>query len=410
MTKALSIFLLSLLSLHSFAIEIATQNNSDHNMEDFFKKTIPVYKEQYHKIRKFIQIPQELKKLSLIVQEETPDRSDITDQKQKLIFRRRWAQRHKGNDFAVYSELTRVLLRETKADPKNWITLALPDYVAKEIYGRDPWWFPKKYPSYNDDAWTSADFLTYLVKKKSPEALKQVLQACYKGQYKDELIKKYFGEELDTLWKDFQFINDPFREDLDFEIIMNIDRAPSFKKEAQVIKKQATKIFQEIEKKLWIEGYKPLKRVNFFLARNMGAPGFSDSPRSVVIDADFFRRNPKDYNLVVHELTHCVQNYPKYVVWVTEGIADLMSYKLGYRKDVGNPRLGGSYKHGYSRAASFLLWMEQKLDKNIVIKLHKLLRDGKYSDQYFIDNFSKDIDTLWAEYQVELKNGLKLSK
>ena len=402
MLKKLTLSLLTLLASQSLALEIQTQNSSDKNMKEFFQETVPVYQEEYPKVKKFIDFPSDLQKLTLTISEENVEGDDVIDKKQELIFRRRWAERHAGKDFAVYSELTRVLLRETKADLNNWIVQAIPDYVAKELYGREPWWFPVVLKSYDTDPWASADFLTFIAQKTSKEKLNQVFQVCYKGEYKEQIFKDILGKDLKTLWADYKHEHDPHREDLELEISMNIERAPGFQKEAKIIKEQSKKLLLELEKLLWVEGYRPLKKLNLFLARNVGAPGFSNAPRAVIIDADFFRRAPKNYNLIVHELTHCVQNYPEYVVWVTEGIADLMSYKLGYRTDVGSPKPGGSYKHGYSRAASFLLWLENKMDKDIVIKLHKLLRKGEYKPQFFIDNYEKDVDTLWAEFQVEI--------
>ena len=115
------------------------------------------------------------------------------------------------------------------------------------------------------------------------------------------------------------------------------------------------------------------------------------------------KKAPDDYGMVIHELTHVVQNYKgKGEGWLTEGIADYTRDrhfepgKRTYRID----RVKNSYKQGYGIAATFLIWLEdvKTKDKDLVRKLNTSCHDGTYSAEKFKELCGADADSLWQEF------------
>ena len=124
------------------------------------------------------------------------------------------------------------------------------------------------------------------------------------------------------------------------------------------------------------------------------------------------KKAPKDYGMVVHELTHVVQDYKgKGDGWLTEGIADYVRHKF-FEKDVDklaqqiNPDKS-SYKQAYTIAAAFLFWLEQKKDKDIVHKLNAASHDGTYKVDLFKQLCGADVDALWKEFTDSLRAARK---
>jgi multidrug efflux pump subunit AcrB len=120
----------------------------------------------------------------------------------------------------------------------------------------------------------------------------------------------------------------------------------------------------------------------------------------IAISADWVKAHPDDFGMVIHELTHVVQGYPKYdPVWLVEGIADYVRYwhfEPG-RKPRVEPKKR-SYREGYGTAAAFLAWMEKTHDKEIVPKLNRALRAGTYRDELLKEYTGKGLDELWRDF------------
>ncbi len=168
-----------------------------------------------------------------------------------------------------------------------------------------------------------------------------------------------------------------------------------------------------------------------------------------------------DYRaVVIHELTHVVQDYALRLQcngwraipcffqirfsranapeWLGEGIADYITYtyftktnepKLRLDKDgylfgytdtipylyglqEGKLRPDGAlrarkvpagkgYRHGYTVASAFLLWLETYKDKDIVRKLNIALNQRHYSAMLFQRHCGAPLDTLWREFLAE---------
>ena len=105
----------------------------------------------------------------------------------------------------------------------------------------------------------------------------------------------------------------------------------------------------------------------------------STSGATITISADWIKKHPEDFGMVVHELTHVVQAYPRNqdAGWLVEGIADYVRY---YHFEPGAHRhrvnAKASYRDGYGTAAAFLAWTQKKYDKKLVPKLNGTPQGG----------------------------------
>ena len=81
------------------------------------------------------------------------------------------------------------------------------------------------------------------------------------------------------------------------------------------------------------------------------------SGAKITISTEWIGKHPDDFGMVIHELCHVVQSYPKGVGWITEGIADYIRY-FKYEPRPTPPKVGAkaSYKDGYKTSATFLAW------------------------------------------------------
>jgi len=118
------------------------------------------------------------------------------------------------------------------------------------------------------------------------------------------------------------------------------------------------------------------------------------------------KKAPNDYGMVVHELTHVVQDYRgKGEGWLTEGIADYIRdrhFEPGVRRHAIDPDKG-SYRQAYGVAATFLIWLEAHKDKDLVRKLNVASHAGKYSPALFQEYCGADLDALWKEFAETLR-------
>lgn len=148
------------------------------------------------------------------------------------------------------------------------------------------------------------------------------------------------------------------------------------------------------------DGFTPAKLVTLYFDPKMKGVAATTGTR-ITIAADWVRKHPDDFGMVIHELTHVVQDYHgKGEGWLTEGIADYIrhwKFEPG-AKQFTITRRKSSYREGYGTAGAFLDWLERTKLNGIVVKLNAASRKGDYTPMMFETFCAKDLDSLWNEF------------
>ena len=137
----------------------------------------------------------------------------------------------------------------------------------------------------------------------------------------------------------------------------------------------------------------------------------------IFLDTSYLENGEDDLpyfdHVLIHEMVHVAQHYARPIIgsWVVytsrppncwqEGIADYVYFKLCETND--QPCQCGlrspHYLNGYACAASFLLYLENTHNSNVVRQLNTVLRRGDYSDDFFLKTIGKKLPDLWSEFQ-----------
>jgi len=150
------------------------------------------------------------------------------------------------------------------------------------------------------------------------------------------------------------------------------------------------------------EGFTPTDSVKIVFKPTMRAPAAA-SGRTINVSAAYVRDHMDDFGMMVHELTHVVQAYPRQkedLGWLTEGIADYTRF-WKYEPRTRQARIDvkkASYRNSYRTSAAFLGWLSDKYDAEIVKKLNARLRKGRADATMFNDLLGKSVDDLWQEF------------
>jgi hypothetical protein len=191
------------------------------------------------------------------------------------------------------------------------------------------------------------------------------------------------------------------------KVIVDTSETPELTEWSRKAKKLVEEWHPRIARLLPSEGFTPPGDVKIVFKKDMKGVAFT-SGRTITIAASWIKKHPDDYGMVVHELTHVVQAYPRAPRdsgWLVEGIADYIrffQFEPETRVTIPNPARA-SYRDSYRTAAKFLAWIEKTHDKAIVRKLNDALRNGKYRGELFKKYTSKTVDELWAAFIASLR-------
>jgi len=127
--------------------------------------------------------------------------------------------------------------------------------------------------------------------------------------------------------------------------------------------------------------------------------------RVMNINVPWIDKHPDDWGMIIHELTHAVQEYKlrktRNATWLSEGIADYIRYfEFEPEKPLARFR-DKTYRDGYRTAAAFLNWIAQTYDERLIEKLHAHLLADTYTDEVFQEITGRPIEELWTEYQKQ---------
>ena len=151
------------------------------------------------------------------------------------------------------------------------------------------------------------------------------------------------------------------------------------------------------------------KKVTIIVDPAYNAPGdiAATSDNTVTLNPSWVLQNPREVDVLTHELTHVAQQYHSggYTPgWLVEGIADYSRNKFGINNaavgwHISDYAVGDNYTSGYSIVARFLLWAEAKYKPGIAQTLDKQLRAGTYSDtDSWMALTGSTFSQLWSAY------------
>jgi hypothetical protein len=184
------------------------------------------------------------------------------------------------------------------------------------------------------------------------------------------------------------------------EFIVDVADAPEIKEWAEKVARECEKSYPMINEELKSEGYKPPTTVTMALKNSYRGVAAAGGGR-IVGSVKYFKDHPGDIGAMVHETSHIVQRYRSRnnPGWLVEGVSDYVRFfkyepgKLG-RINPNRAHYNGSYR----TTAAFLAYLTSKYDKQIVLKLNALMREGKYSKETFkqlTGKTEKELDEEW---------------
>lgn len=182
---------------------------------------------------------------------------------------------------------------------------------------------------------------------------------------------------------------------------LNCEEAPDLKEWGERAVKVCEEWYPRLVKEYASEGFKPAETVNIVFRRTMRVPAATGGG-TISVNADYVRGHQGDMGMMVHELFHVVQSYPRQmgdVGWLTEGLADYVRF-WQYEPQTKQRQVDGnraSYRNSYRVTGAFLGWLEKK-NPGSAAKLNAQMRKGGNDETIFTSVIGTDVDTLWSEF------------
>lgn len=181
-----------------------------------------------------------------------------------------------------------------------------------------------------------------------------------------------------------------------------IDTVSTFAQKAQ---KVANEWYSRTAIILGVDITKAPKHISIVIDLNMDGIAATAGDQ-IRVSARYIQEHPEDVGLVVHELTHVIQSYPKYdPVWLIEGIADYVrfyNYELPSQRPHPDP-MKAKCTDSYRTTAAFLDWVVNRYDHKLIQKLDRALKEDTYTPELFKHITGKDLDELNAEWLASIK-------
>jgi len=188
------------------------------------------------------------------------------------------------------------------------------------------------------------------------------------------------------------------------EFTVDVSDAPEMRDWAEKVARICERAYPMINEELKSDGFKPPHQVTMTLKKSYRGAAEAGGGR-ITGSVKFFTEHPDDVGAMVHETAHIVQNYRRRgnPGWLVEGVADYVRF---FKFEPGN--LGridaqrAHYNSSYRVSAAFLAYVTTQYDKDLVLKLNKLMRDGNYRDDIFKDLTDKTLEELDEEWRATL--------
>jgi hypothetical protein len=199
-----------------------------------------------------------------------------------------------------------------------------------------------------------------------------------------------------------------------YEIVFDTSQMPEIKPWVdKKLKPVCAEWYPKIVELLPSEGFTAPRRFTIVFHKDM--PGVANAGgRQINCAGPWFMKNLEGeaVGAVVHEMVHIVQQYGRVPGrlnrnpgWLTEGLADYirwMLYEPAEKRRRINPERA-KYTDSYHVTGAFLDYVVRTHDKEFVKKLNAVMRQGKYTPDFWKEQTGKTVDELWADYVKTLE-------
>lgn len=185
-------------------------------------------------------------------------------------------------------------------------------------------------------------------------------------------------------------------------VVLDVGEFPESKAWGEAAKAIVVKWFPIVTSMLSTKDYKPPREIRLRIVPTANVPAYA-SGNTITINGKWITERPDDFGMVVHELVHVVQQYPrndKKPGWLVEGIADYIRW-WRYEPEAPRPRIDyekANYTDSYRTTAYFLAWVSRKYDMRLVPLLDLALRKAQDPMPVFEQLTGKDVEALWKEF------------
>ncbi len=280
--------------------------------------------------------------------------------------------------------------------------------------------------NYTDGYRTTADFLCFIEKNYKSDFVYTLNQKIKTGEYSSELFRIYTGLDIDDLWEVYLKNCGIQLEEIDCNLktFQRLDESMDVSSYLEL-----TDVHNLVDNKTKANirnlfnaryaaicnafGMGKLNKVKIEITSYDGVAYTDVSQNLIVVGGAYLKANPEDYDCITHELVHVAQGYTKNIPgWLVEGIADYGRDQFG----VNNRRagwdlpivasVGGTYANGYTTAAGFLKWAEEKYNHNLVQILNQLCKEYDYRGDFFKKTTGYGVNQLWLQYKKDVPKHL----
>lgn len=202
-------------------------------------------------------------------------------------------------------------------------------------------------------------------------------------------------------------------QDRSLSIVVDADEAPELAPAGEEIRRRAQSWWRIINQELASPGYRPPDTVTLRFTRSLPdriaghAAGTVIELNAPYVAAHPIALYPQFYNFAGHELVHIVQNYPRRIPWITEGIADYVRYYVLFPQDrerAFNPQ-AGDFRRGYQPAASLLDYIERVHGLGSVRRLNAAMRNGDDGELVLAQIAGEPLEQVWGKVIDALTEG-----
>jgi hypothetical protein len=178
----------------------------------FLEKAATIYVEQLGDMAKRLDIPWERVPKSLVVayKSETGRGVPAYASGNTITLNTAWVLRDPADSIGMFThELTHVVQQYPPGNP-GWLVEGISDLIRYELSPPTDAWVQRleridpKRSDYNRAYSEAAKFLAWVKKKYAPELTGKLSRAMHERKFRDELWSEITGQDLATLWSEYQ--------------------------------------------------------------------------------------------------------------------------------------------------------------------------------------------------------------